>query len=340
MKRTAYLLLGILISIFFLYRILPGLHLRHVWLTLEQANYWWIVPGVAVYVAGLWARTWRWHFMLRHLRPVALARLFPVVCIGYFGNNLYPFRAGEVLRAYVLWRREEIPVSSCLATVIIERVFDGMAVLLFVFLALPFAPMPSNLQRFVVFFTFLLLVVFALFIWMTVRPRRVALLYGWLAEHLLPARIRQRTDEVYERFMEGLGSLRSGRDLLMIFATSIVVWLIETFTYWFVMHTFAFGVSFLALMLINGIVNLATTLPSAPGYIGTFDAPAIETLAAFGIERDLAASYTLTLHAALWAPVTVLGAIFFWREQLDWNDFSRAQKRAAEAAGNRKTVVK
>ncbi len=52
-------------------------------------------------------------------------------------------------------------------------------------------------------------------------------------------------------------------------------------------------------MLMNGLVNLATTLPSAPGYIGTFDTPGIETLAAFGVNRDLAASYTFTLHAAL-----------------------------------------
>ena len=132
--------------------------------------------------------------------------------------------------------------------------------------------------------------------------------------------------------MEGLGSLRSGSDLLMIFATSIVVWLMETVKYWFVMHAFSFSVSFLALMLINGLVNLATSLPSAPGYIGTFDAPAIETLVAYGIDAQLAASYTLTLHAALWAPVTLLGAYYFWREQLRWSDFRAAQRQADRSA--------
>ena len=125
---------------------MPGLHLPAVWRVMGQANYWWIIPGVAVYMVGLWARTWRWHFMLRHLKPVTLRRLFPVVCIGYFGNNIYPFRAGEVMRAYVLWQREEIPITSSLATVIIERVFDGLVMLLFVFLALPFAPIPRGLS--------------------------------------------------------------------------------------------------------------------------------------------------------------------------------------------------
>ena len=331
MRRTAQLLIGILVSLFFLYLVIPGLHLSEVWRTMGQANYWWIVPGVAVYMVGLWARTWRWQYMLRHLKKVDLLKLFPVVCIGYFGNNVYPFRAGEVIRAYVLWQREEISISSSLATVVVERIFDGLALLLFVFLALPFAPIPSAFQRFVFFATILLLMVTGVFIWITVRPRRLAILYGWLAAHLLPPRIRARTDELYKRFMEGLGSLRSGRDLLMIFATSIVVWLLETVKFWFVMQAFSFSVSFLGLMLTNGIVNLVTMLPSAPGYIGTFDTPAIETLVSLGIDAQMAAGYTLTLHAALWAPVTLLGAYYFWREQLRWNDFTKAQERANQA---------
>lgn len=331
MKRTVQLLIGILVSLFFLYLVVPGLHLSEVWQTMGQANYWWIVPGVAVYMVGLWARTWRWHYMLRHLKRVDLVRLFPVVCIGFFGNNIYPFRAGEVIRAYVLWQREEISISSSLATVVVERIFDGLVLLLFVSLALPFAPIPPAFRQFVVFAAILLLVMTAAFIWITVSPRRFATLYGWLAGHLLPPRIRARTDELLGRFMEGLGSLRSGRDLLMIFATSIVVWLLETVKFWFVMQAFSFSVRFLALMLTNGIVNLVTMLPSAPGYIGTFDAPAIETLVSFGVDAQLAASYTVTLHAALWAPVTLLGGYYFWREQLRWNDFTKARERADEA---------
>ncbi len=329
MKRYGQLLIGVLISVFFIYLVLPSLHLPDVWQSLESANYWWLLPGIAVYFVGLWARTWRWHYMLRHLKPISLRRLFPVVCIGYFGNNVYPFRAGEVIRSYVLRRKEGIAIPSSLATVIIERVFDGLVMLLFVFCALPFAPLPVTFRNLVVVLTLLLVGATAVFIWMAVRPQRVARFYSWLASRLLPSRVRIHTDSLYDRFMEGLQSLKSGNDILMIFATSVVVWLMETVKYWFVMHAFAgMDVSFLVLMLMNGLVNLATTLPSAPGYVGTFDTPGIETLAAFGVPRNLAASYTLTLHAALWVPVTVVGAYFFWREQLQWDDFKRAQQGA------------
>lgn len=327
LKRYLQLLIGIAISAFFIYLVLPGLHLPNVVEALRTANYWWIIPGIATYMVGLWVRAWRWHYTLRHLKPVPVQQLFPLVCIGYFGNNVYPLRAGEVIRSYVLKRSQNISITSSLATVIIERVFDGLVMLLFVFLALPFAPIPSQFRNLVVLLTVLMLAATALFVWMATTPRLMSAVYGWIAERLLPSRIRTRTDDLYTRFMEGLASLGSGRDVLMIFGTSTIIWLLETVKYWFVMHAFDFTVGFIVLMLMNGLVNLATTLPSAPGYIGTFDTPGIETLVAFGVERNLAASYTFTLHAALWLPVTALGAFYFWREQLRWDDFDKARQQ-------------
>lgn len=333
MKRYTHLLIGFAISALFIYfLVLPGLHLGDALETLRSANYWWIIPGVLVYFVGLWARAWRWHYTLRHIKPIPTARLYPLICIGYFGNNVYPLRAGEFIRSYVLKRKEDVPFTSSLTTVFIERAFDGLVMLLFVFLALPIAPLPRQLYWYVVGGTILFLLATALFIWMAMQPQRIQIFYTWFADRLLPERIRETTDNLYHRFMEGLGSLRSGRDVLMIFATSVVIWLMETVKYWFVMHAFPFQVSFLALMLMNGIVNIATTLPAAPGHLGTFDGPGIEVLKTFGVDPDLAFSYTIILHAALWVPVTLVGAYYFWREQLTWTDFSLAQEEAQEAA--------
>ena len=104
----------------------------------------------------------------------------------------------------------------------------------------------------------------------------------------------------------------------MVFLTSVVIWLLETVKYWFVMHAFDFQVSFFALMLMNGIVNLATTIPSAPGYVGTFDAPGIAVLKAYDIAPEVAAGYTLVLHVALWFPITALGFYYFIPEWRYW----------------------
>jgi uncharacterized protein (TIRG00374 family) len=319
--------LGLIISAAFLYLALRGLDLAHVWQIVKTARYWWLLPGVGIYFFGVWARTWRWHYMLRALKPIPLGRLFPVVCIGYMGNNIYPARIGELLRAYVLRRKEEISVSSSLATILVERIFDGVVMLLFVFIGLPLVPaIPDEWRTFVVAFSLLFFGALIVFFVIAASPRRAQALYNWAIDRLLPQRFREPIRGFADRFMEGLYFLRSGRDVAMIFVTSLVVWLAETGKYWFVMHAFDFEVSFFVLMLMNGVVNLFTTIPSAPGYLGTFDEPGIEVLKAFGVEEHIATAYTLVLHAALWLPITLLGAYYMWRESISWSDLGEASR--------------
>jgi glycosyltransferase 2 family protein len=316
--------LGVLISAVFLWLALRNLDLKQVWIEMQQADYRWLIPSVATYFVAVLARTWRWDYMLRPLKHIPVRRLFPVVVIGYMGNNVYPLRAGELLRSYVLRRREGVPMSASLATVVVERVFDGLVMLIFVFAALPLAPLPSDKIRSVVIFASLaffgaLLVFFTL----AAVPERAYRLAEWFSGRLLPERIEQPLLHFLERFLHGLQSLRSFRNVLMIFVTSIVIWLLETVKYWFVMQAFPFQVSFFALMLMNGVVNLATTLPSAPGYVGTFESGS-EILELYGVADPVAVAYTLVLHAALWFPITALGVIYMVREGMSWSDFGRA----------------
>jgi uncharacterized protein (TIRG00374 family) len=331
LKRWLILGLGILISAAFMVVALRGLQLDQVWFYLQTGNYWWLVPSVATYFVAVWARTWRWDYMLRPLKHVPVRRLFPVVVIGYMGNNIYPLRAGEVLRSYVLRRREAIPMSASLATVIVERVFDGLVMLMFVFIALPLAPIPSTQIRSVVILAslafFSAMVVFFI---LAAMPER-AFILAQLVSRWLPGRFRTHFLDITARFLTGLDSLRSFRNVVMIFFTSVVIWLLETVKYWFVMHAFDFEVTFFALMLMNGVVNLATTLPSAPGYIGTFDGPGIAVLVLYGVADELATAYTLVLHAALWLPITLLGAFYMVREGLSWSDFGKATEMAEES---------
>lgn len=362
MKRWQFWL-GVAISLFFMYLALRGLHLQALLAAIQNANYLWLIPGVGVYMLAVWARAWRWHYLLRPVKPIQTSRMFPVVAIGYMGNNIYPARIGEILRAVVLKEREGVAVSASLATIIVERVFDGVVMLAFVFLNLPeLAKLTSNsgfigdIRTLAIVGAGAFLGALALFLLAAMYPRRVEGFIQSLIQRLVPQEytspslksalrgirwwlkglfhregsdqqvdatpetearpihLQQKVLGVTQRFLSGLESLSSPREALMIFLSSVVIWLLETGKYWFVMHAFPFKVSFFALMLMNGIVNLATTIPSAPGYIGTFDAPGIAVLQAYGIEKSLAAAYTLVLHAALWLPITLLGAYYMLRE--------------------------
>lgn len=326
MKRWQFWV-GLLISVVFLYFALRGMRFDEMWKAIKSAQYWWLIPGICVYFIGVWVRAWRWHYLLRPLKKIPTRTMFPIVCIGYMGNNIYPARAGEVLRAVVLKRRTGVPISASLATVIVERVFDGVVMLAFVFLNLPelakltgSSGFVGNIQDLAIWGAAAFIGALLVFLLAAMFPQTAERWSNAVIVKLLPARWSQKLLPLVNRFLTGLESLRSPKDALMVFATSVLIWLLETGKYWFVMHAFPFQVSFFALMLMNGIVNLATTLPSAPGYVGTFDAPGIALLTAYNVAPEVAAGYTVVLHVALWVPITLLGAYYFAREGLKWND--------------------
>jgi uncharacterized protein (TIRG00374 family) len=326
MKRWQFWV-GIIISAVFLYLTLRGMQLKAFWQTLKTAQYWWLLPGIAVYFVGVWVRSWRWHYMLRPLKKIPTRTMFPIVAIGYMGNNIYPARAGELLRAAVLKQREGVPISASLATVIVERIFDGVVMLAFVFLNLPeLARLTQNsgvvgemnIRDVAIIGAVVFIGALLVFLLAAMFPQITERLANWIIDRLVPLRLRENVRGFTLRFLTGLESLRSPVEALMIFFTTVIIWLLETAKYWFVMHAFPFEVSFFALMLMNGIVNLTTTLPSAPGYVGTFDAPGIALLVAYSVPQAIAAGYTLVLHAALWFPITLLGAYYYVRQPLRW----------------------
>jgi hypothetical protein len=231
---------------------------------------------------------------------------------------------GEVLRSYVLRRNEGIPMSASLATVVLERLFDGLVMLLFVFATLPFAPLPPAYRWLVIGFSAIFGIALVIFMLLAARPERMGRLYALLVDQLAPIPWRPKLHGLFDRFIVGLQSLRSPREMLTILLTTILIWLGETLKYWFVMHAFPFSVSFPVLMLMTAVVNLFTTIPSTPGYVGTFDAPGIAVLTQFGVPQPIATGYTLVLHVALWLPITLLGAFFMLRESLGWGDMERA----------------
>jgi len=320
------------VSAGFLYLALRGLHLAEVWQALRTARYGWLLPGIAVYFVGLYLRAWRWHYLLRPVRNVPTRELFPVVTIGYMGNNIFPARAGEVIRAVLLRQKYRVPVSASLATILVERVYDGVVMLGFVFLNLPelarlagsASGFVGDLQSLALWGSIAFLGALALFLAIGMFPERAE---AWLTRVVapLPPRWQERILKPGRAFLQGLRALGSPWEALMVFVTSVSIWLLETAKYWFVMHAFDFRVPFFALMLMNGVVNLATTLPSAPGYVGTFDTPGIAVLVAYGVDKAVATAYTFTLHAALWLPVTALGAYYALREGLRLRDVQQMQ---------------
>jgi hypothetical protein len=192
--------------------------------------------------------------------------------------------------------------------------------LVFVFAVLPLVPTNEFLSQLLPFMSLLFFGALLAFLLVASSPSRTERIYRWMVARLVPERFRAEVGGLLERFLDGLQVLRSGRDMVFVLGISILLWLVEAWKYWFVMQGFAFDQPFYVLVFTCAIVNLATTIPSTPGYLGTFEVAGIESLVVFGVARHTATSFMLALHAALWFPITAVGAYFAWRESISWGE--------------------
>lgn len=322
-RRWPILLIGLIISLVFLWFAFRDLHLEEILRDLKGASYGWLVPGVAVYFTSVWFRSWRWKFLLRASKSVPTARLFPVVVIGYMGNDILPFRLGEVLRAYVLWRKEGIHVGTTLTTAVLERLFDGLTLVCFVLFGLLFLPLSDFLGHLVIIASAVFFGALVVFLFLAAQPDLLRRVVQRMLDMVVPARFRPPLLHFLEGVIAGLEGLRSAQDVLVLFGITVWVWLLEALKYWLVSFAFDLHLGYVGVMVMGGAINLLTALPSLPGYIGTFEM-GIKILEGMGAPAAAAGSYILVLHAILLIPVTLLGLVFMGMEGIRWAEVGEA----------------
>jgi len=156
-------------------------------------------------------------------------------------------------------------------------------------------------------------------------PRRVERLAEAVLTRVPAAPLRERALKLTRAVLEGLGALRSPRDSLAVFALSLIVWLFECGMYVVIAFGFNLHLPFAVFLVATALANLVTIAPSTPGYVGVFDAPIVYILTTFGVNPNVATSYTLVLHAALYLPVTLLGLYYLWRAGLSLAQITQRQ---------------
>ncbi|MDO8751427.1 MAG: lysylphosphatidylglycerol synthase transmembrane domain-containing protein [Dehalococcoidia bacterium] len=327
--RSPRFWLGLAVSLLFLGLLLWRVDLQETMRSLREANYWFVILGVPGYFAGVALRAARWRILLSPLRPLAVRRLFPVVVVGYMANNLLPVRLGELVRSYYLGQREGVSKSAALATILVERVVDGV-VLLFVLVALSLVlpvtglvtgvarsmsiPWPLLVSAVVAPFVLVL----GVMVFMAYDPPRALALTGLLVKPL-PARLKARLLGLAEMFIAGLGVLRYPRRIPLLILLSLLVWLAEGTMYYLVGLSFGLAsplgglASMAAAMLaVEATSNLGAAFPSSQGSIGPFELFTVATLVVLGVQREAAVAYAVVLHVALLVPVTLLGMLYLW----------------------------
>jgi len=311
-RQNWKVILGTVISILSLAISIRTFDLGEIWRALQQAHYPWIVPAVLLYLGALAARTMRMKVLFRPERIIPFNELLATMSMGRGANNIYPFRVGEIVRWALFNRLNTISGSLALASILIERVFDGLTMLLLLVIVIFTGGIPAQWQNVawgaLALFGVALGGIYALVLW----PRQVQALTDWLIEHLAPAPFRERLQQISTQLVLSFATIKSVTSLTWVLAFSITVWTFETAMYRTMMIAFGIDVTFHRLLLMSAAANLATSLPSAPGNIGTFDGAVILTLKPV-IGESLAIAYVSLLHAALWSTETFAGLYFMWR---------------------------
>jgi len=331
MKKSWRIWLGVVITLVFLGIAFRGQDFNAIRQALRDFNYIYLIPALALLFTGVWFRAVRWRILLKPVVEISSRDVFPIVIIGFMANNILPLRAGELARTYALSSKTGAKKSATLATIAVERIFDGITMLGFILVSATVISLTSNLRHLAIiaFIVFTCGILFLVLLTLSGnwRDRILQIVLG-----PLPEVMADRIEQMAESFLVGLGVLRRRRDLALVAGYSVIAWSFEASTYWMIAKGFgdplAAALTPAAALLTTGVANLATLIPSSPGYVGPFETGVKWVVeGALGVSGSLALSYAILVHATLFFPVTFLGLFFLWRERI-----SLGQLREAEEA--------
>lgn len=269
----------------------------------------WLVPALPVFAAAIVLRGVRWWALYdREKRPPLRAVMYALL-VGYFFNNILPARAGEAARIIALYSRARTSRAEIIATVVVERVFDMLALLLILLCAYPWLPQISWLRNAAILGA-IVTVVLAVLIVLIVRYDVRAV--HWLLSPL--RRIRRpgfaaRVEAAAINATRGLAALRNPVIAARGFALTVASWVGLAISYWILMDAFHLDLPLDAAILVTVAINLSLVLPSSPAALGVFEAATIIALNAFDVPHAEALSYALVLHVLNLVPFLIIGAV-------------------------------
>jgi uncharacterized membrane protein YbhN (UPF0104 family) len=299
-------LIGLAVSLVFAYVAVRGVDLEDAWRAFRESDGWWILPCLAALAAGVFVRVVRWLLLFSPetrpgLRPAASALL-----IGAFFNNILPARAGEIARVVALRQTAGTSRLEALGTVISERVYDVLSLLVLLLVALPFLPEVTWVRATALSAIVLTLTVVTFLLALTRWGERpIQFLMRPLSR--LPGFSVERTDLGAGSLIRGLTAGRHARSALGAIAMTALSWIIFSLSYWFLMLGFHLQLNLFAGLLVLVATNLAMIVPSSPAALGVFEGATQLALSAYDVEPSVALAYALVLHFVNFVPYVLIG---------------------------------
>ncbi len=280
-------------------------------------------------------RALRWRTILEPVNPrISVGALWRATAIGMMVNNVVPARAGEIARAYALTREAPVPFAAALASLVVDRLFDAIVLLLLAAVAL-FDPALSGSQTLAgrplssfaagagAVVVILLLVLYALVFF----PSQLLKLFELFARRVSPS-VEERGRRLLETFMRGLSVLRSPGRFTAVLAWSVAHWLLNAIGFWLSFKAVGISAPFSAALFLQAFIALGTAVPALPGFFGVFEYMSVQGLAAYGVGQQQAATWAIGYHLFSFIPITLIGAYYFTQLGVKLRDLQTSTESA------------
>ena len=336
MKRTFFLMLGIVVSVGCFAWSLRGTDTESLKVGFANANYWTLPIMLALLYGFYWLKTWRWQMLLAPVAPLTIKQLFSPMLIGFAANNLLPAHLGEFIRVFFVRQKHGVPASTVLSTVVLERIFDVLSILTLFGIGLAFTDdLPDHYRRGAILLgaaaSGVVLAVVIYLIW----TEQFISLVGWILSWcpFLPAKLSTGLVGMLRKGGEGLMALKSGKVVALVVVTSLLQWLLNGLITYVALRAFHIDVTPATGLIVTGVTAFGVTIPSTPGYFGVIQMCFEVSMNAQQLKPDpsLVFGSSVYYHMSMYIPVTMLGLYFLQQSGLSLKDMQKAAEKPTEA---------
>ena len=306
--RVQSAVVGVLIGLGCFAILLRQVDLKQSWNALGRLNGPFLLVPVAVFFVNLPLRAWRWQLIFPPSRRPGFGACLTVLGIGNMANFLLPGRAGDLARCVLLGRADSLTESSrTLATLAVEKVLDGLALVGMVLISL----WASHPPHWVLDLLHVAILIFggALTLLIVLRYRTRPLIdfvrRAFRLVHLSP--LEERFDGVLTSFADGLSAVSSAGQMLTLLLTTAAIWTTEAGSIWGLAGALGLAVSLKSAVVASAVLGLGLMIPAAPGGLGTYELFGTEAFKLGGIAASSALALTVVIHAWVFIVNIVVG---------------------------------
>jgi len=303
----------------FLYFVLKGINWNLLLDSIKNVS-------IPVYLSSLfftflafWFRAVRWKILLRPVGDYSIKDLFGSLMIGFMANNIFPARAGEIIRAYSSGKTLKISTVTSFATIILERIFDGIVIVGFLLISIFLFPFPEIIKKtgYLIGFGYLILLIILFFFQKS--PEKTGKIIKKTL-FFLPHSLKEKIDSVIQSFIEGFHILKDFKQTIVIILYSFLVWIASAMIIYVVLYSNGmvtkYDLPLFSSMVVLTITAIGAMVPAAPGYIGTSQYFTIIALAVFSMTKTESLAFSILHFISQYIPINLLGLYYVYSQHI------------------------